>query len=222
MGAPSHLIEAADVGVVSGQVLAEQDEVGGAQQHTRRPKGRGDDLQVAQSHLADLGLRDGVEGFGQRRCWPSRLSRGALTDPNLVAGLMEAEQPSLVVAACIPTDGAAASSAANASKSASMRELRSLRAQRHIMARPPRVMSRVQLALQPKRRATSLIRATSSGWRSAHAAKRSPGVLATSKSRSGTRCSSAKHQVMNGQAPVRSRSARRPGVGRVIHAARSG
>ena len=86
------LSQAADLRVGSGQVLGEHDQAVGAQVHGGGPERGGDGGQVAQRGRAEAGLADRLDTLGDSRlAWPGHAWR-LLADPQLIAGLVEAER----------------------------------------------------------------------------------------------------------------------------------
>lgn len=95
---PFQLFQPADVGVVGGQVLAEDDETVGSHEDRGGPQGGGHYLQVAQDDTTDLRLWQGFESLGQRGFPGSVLAGRGRADAQLVASLVETERPGVVVA----------------------------------------------------------------------------------------------------------------------------
>ena len=89
--------QAADLWVGSGQVLGEHDQAVGAQVHGGGPERGGDGGQVAQRGRADAGLADRLNTLGDGRlAWPGH-AWWLLADPQLIAGLVEAEHAGRVM-----------------------------------------------------------------------------------------------------------------------------
>ncbi len=83
--------------VAGGQVLGEGDQAVRAQVDGVRPQRGGHGGQIAQRDGADAGLPDGLDALGEGGLARSGHPRRGLTDPQLVAGLVEAEHPGGVV-----------------------------------------------------------------------------------------------------------------------------
>ena len=100
---PFELFQTADTGLVGGEVLAEDDQAVGAQQHRRGSQRRRDEFQVAQRHPANLGLGKSLKCFRDGRRGRAVLAWSASADAQLITALMQTERPGLVVETGITT-----------------------------------------------------------------------------------------------------------------------
>ena len=180
--------------------------------------------QVAQRGLADAGLADRLHPLGDGRLAGPGLPRRMLADPQLVAGLVQAEHAGGVVHPGVVARAGRLGQGRGEGGEVVVGRARSrvLPAVRQTRASPPRDTSRVQFALQPNRWATSATRCTSPGWRAPTAGRGRRGSWRAADP--GRVAGGLRRNTRSGTATPRCacRSASRAGVGRVIHAASCG